>query len=407
MPCSALDRFPLIKRQAAGAPPSAWSLHRLRHAQDYLYDKTAILVTLHELVSAVHDLGLVWDVAAVPTRHSHTSVIPNVELSLLKQDSDDEQGSDTSLSADDSGFFDSSSLKLDFSPMKTSTHLPQATPEDLCDSLVQTLSFDDEASQPIAPARTSPPSMSRRRLASNLPVLPMHVALPPPPTSDELLSLNGALKSPRRSPGLTINPPSPRLDVDARPRSISLVMHSPDPASETLSPPAAALAVPMGLLSMDPPRTPIEQMMPALSQPPALPRRTGRSECPRSVSVGTCKPLESMPTPRPLPSPRLRPHTLLSPPDEEPNPFEVEATPRPSVRKARPLSFVLRPSRASGRFTPVSPLDLGHQRALDSPLTIGGPPPLVRTPFGQPATPFADAGVDSPNYFSARTYFAK
>jgi hypothetical protein len=483
----ALHRFPLVKPAASLEPradpdahPSDWSLHRLRHVQDYLYDKTELMVSVHDLVLSVRDLGLVWTAegTAVPPypRSTTPSVLPDVEFSLIQADGDDEK--DSSISADDSGFFDGDDILKKVSAEDVTSIKEDSQGQGLVNDFARALSLRDTTPPPSSPASASAttvtsPSMSRRRLASHLPALSIHVELPPPPTSEELMGLKGPLKNLRRSPGLTINPPAPLVNVDSPILFSDRVLNNSELSNDqatgftrqakqdsmldfqqaplSMSPclirhSSGTLSVPLATLFEAPPRTPVDQVMPAPSQPPALPRRTAKND--HSSIIRDVSSDDEFATTEPMRTPRQALATrrwssksitaLMSPREEELNPFltvsgDVEATPRPqllSIRKSRIMSLKPRDSpifalrkplqdvSTRSRLLPSSSspdalrCDL-NKLALDSPLLLDDSSPLVRNPLGQPSTPLAYQEVHdkqhtgTPNYFSARTYFAE
>jgi hypothetical protein len=507
----ALHRFPLVKLVSSSpvlsdgdnSHPNSWSLHRLRHVQDYLYEKIGILVSIKELVQYVHDIGLVWAPTSnhVPrrSRSSDRPILPNVELSLLEPDAD--TSADGSLLAEDSGFFDVTDLLKDDYRLEEFTTQTVDT-SDLITGFERKLSLGDSGDCPSVPkvTITISPSMSRRRLASSIPALKTHVDLPPPLSPTEILSLNGPIKSPRRSPGLTIKPPSrmatlpiasnvPITPVDQvmtktntppkleRPPVKQLSAFSKELAKNgdisvegmpPLSSPclihnsSGVLSVPLSTLFDAPPKTPVDQVMPVPSQPPALLRRTSKSEYRLVDRRSDCRGLlsdddyitsESMRTPRPsfptrCPSYKGQADELSPPDEEDSNPFlidtinDTEATPRPPLMfpRSRLANLKTCPSPLFNLRKPLRELSTGNRLSLssstaslalpssiplplkrlplDSPLALDNSSSVARTPLSEhPSTPLIGAHehltaeaagqkrVGTPSYFSARSYF--
>jgi hypothetical protein len=348
--------------------------------------------------------------------------------------------------------------------------------------------FADKAttSDPFDFVSSSPPrissSMSRRRLASNIPVLHGKVTLPPLPSTDDLgayqkrnfrpspqaLTLSpAALAAPLvRSKALPITPMDQVMSKPVAPppvhrrsvKRVSAFEHEFSQCSGFLSSPLPPLSspclvqAPAGFLSISQaalfptaPITPLDQIMPAPSNPPKL---THRSPKQAHASYNDFADDRQPPSSRdPLLTPSLAPEVVTGWPSLEPisNEREREAvsnyhrkgdeTPRPLAPSSqlRTTSLKIRPSRlfsmhergvlesrALSARSPVA-LSLAPQSGsvnislgklpLASPFSTGG---STDGTFVHASTPLVgpyerlsrgDARAGTPSYFSARSYF--
>lgn len=300
-------------------------------------------------------------------------------------------------------------------------------------------SKDSHDRQVTLPAQTS--SMSRRRLASNIPALKTLVDLPPPPTDTyfkEIMHQSSPRGFARRSPGLTIKSPNlltvrsinlPELPVTPVDQVMNIPLQPPEAprqsvkkstaygsqfkqswgfspdtmpplSSPTLEdPPAAASA----FLFNDVPSTPVDQVMTIPDIPPELPRRRERTATARTAQFSTakCLPLGTL-----FPSAQATPtqcNKVSSPkfveivetPSRSPNPLmqdanspfidDAEQTPMPlrSARsrmpKHRPTPLFKLPERPSYMLTPRSHRPLSP--ASPHPQGTGGAKLPLASPF--------------------------
>jgi hypothetical protein len=466
--------------------PNDWSLHRLRLAQDYVFEKTGLLVSMSNLMLELQILGLVWDARGQATctaqRRPSVHISPGAEIFILKSACYE---NDANITADDSGFFEdmrfddkidhrglsevadhytmslvaafesdtfslglvaasstvSSSTTAIHSFSNVSLSSAGSPSHDMALSTVTTptqsatlsaasVTSSGPPSQTTAPiiSMSTATSMSRRRLASRIPALSTHVNLPPPPTTSEIMGLSGPIKSPRRSPGLTISPPArlavpivaeniPITPIDqlmAKPEAPPQLRHgtlkqppsfskefvkswgfSIDQVAPLSSPclvnhSSGILSVPQATLFDAPPKTPVDQVITVPSEPPALPRRRSRSGYPsvdrwsdtRGLSPGEAYiTIEPTRTPRPIRQQTSNQHipALASPQEEEENPFltesslDIEATPRPGVFQIQSdhIKNNLK-SRPAPLFPPRKPLQELHTANIQRGISPDG-----------------------------------
>jgi hypothetical protein len=396
--------------------------------QSYIYEQTGFLVSASALlaytvplVGRLRKIGMKRGMPSLP--HSWA-----ILTSTLTPDHQSERttGSPSSLGldcseidikglsfqsyADDSGFVDC--LELDGSSSQAAHEPKDSGIFSLTSVLRSKHSSNREPLRlPSSDLFNAPLSMSRRRLASNIPVLQCQVPLPRVPSVVELTN------SDHNSTGLTVSsstlrvpavqpnrvpitpvdqvmdkpekPPSIRRRVVKRVAAFEESFSQAWGISPDLIPPLSSpclIQAPAGLLSISQdsvfPTTPLEQVMSVPVQPPELPRRpqnqtrlthekcSGGRERLRQANASLAPRISSVMAPSPTPlvsSSRKSPQSFTAHGQE--NSFDLsalEATPRPpsSSSQAVSRSLKIRPPSLSS-FTEGDSFELGR-RSLKS-----------------------------------------
>ncbi|TFK46447.1 hypothetical protein OE88DRAFT_1811958 [Heliocybe sulcata] len=393
----ALDRYPasagyLASHDIATYSSSCNDAKQVVHVSTALAHARVIQTAINRATGISPSLQLIWqsvepqkgDAAALKVpQHHHATKRPSPLSSLPHTASDSEVPSSLDIAISETYALPYTS---DAHPSAFETLPPNFSPYLQPDDSMDTQSMSFSAlsspglsllgSMSLSSPNTSPPSMSRRRLASNIPALRCQVNLPPPNPSKLSLSVD-TLRSPN-----TLDSPSPL------PRHLS-ILRKVQPEDMV---------------------TPVDQMMHTPFEPPALKSHsaspltlTERPGGGRRWCFGDYSNLPSPSTDYPMHSPlHSSCDSLLSPVQETtpiwPRPcLRNHAPGRPALSLSRRLSYsqaVLNtPDRASPRSGPSSLTSSG----LASPL-------VIRTP-GLTAVDIASA--ESPMVLPSglRTYF--